>query len=209
MGAKRALCGLILLHLHPTFVYDHFACLYKQPVIVIFSLLTMFGYDRSKLNVSLVPADENYKPLKPLIDDGSHHRPRFEGWRYAVLLCSLFTSSVLFVNISVMTWAVATHGWGGREGRQVLYEGSCDKASRLNTGLHFIINALSTVILSSSSYCMQCLSAPTRGETEFAHLEGRWMDIGIFSVRNLKRIARKRSILWCILGISTVPIHWL
>ncbi|KAF2105458.1 hypothetical protein BDV96DRAFT_560385 [Lophiotrema nucula] len=164
----------------------------------------MFGHDRLKLNAPSVAADEKREPL---INDGSHQRTRFEGWRYAVLLCSLFTLLVLVVNIAVTIWAIATHGWGGSEGRQVLYEGSCEKASRLNTGLHFIINALSTVILSSSSYCMQCLSAPTRRETDLAHAKGRWVDVGILSVRNLKRIARRRSVLWCILGISTIPIH--
>jgi hypothetical protein len=72
-----------------------------------------------------------------------------------------------------------------------------------------LINALSTILLSASNYTMQCLSAPTRSEVDDAHSTGKWLDIGVPSVRNLGRIARKRVILWWLLGASSLPLHLL
>lgn len=79
----------------------------------------------------------------------------------------------------------------------------------MNTGIHLAINALSTILLSSSNYCMQCLSAPTRKELDNAHSKGKWLDIGVMSTRNLRGIATKRVVLWWLLGISSLPLHLL
>jgi hypothetical protein len=66
---------------------------------------------------------------------------------------------------------------------------------------------LSTVLLSGSNYCMQCLSAPSREEVNAAHAKGKWLDIGIPSVHNLKSISMKKVGLWWCLGLSSVPLH--
>lgn len=79
----------------------------------------------------------------------------------------------------------------------------------MNSYLHFAINLLSTILLSSSNYCMQCLSAPTRKEVNTAHAKGVWLDIGIPSMRNLRYIDRRRVILWGLLGLSSLPLHLL
>ena len=70
-------------------------------------------------------------------------------------------------------------------------------------------NGLSTLLLGSSNYCMQCLASPTREELDTAHGQHVWLDIGIPSVRNLLRIAPSRRIFWCILAASTIPLHLL
>ncbi|KAH0559694.1 hypothetical protein GP486_003791 [Trichoglossum hirsutum] len=54
---------------------------------------------------------------------------------------------------------------------------------------------------------MQALSAPTRAEVDREHSKKVWLDIGVMSVRNLWRIARFRVIMWCCLGLSSVPLH--
>ncbi|KAH7392189.1 hypothetical protein DE146DRAFT_661877 [Phaeosphaeria sp. MPI-PUGE-AT-0046c] len=56
---------------------------------------------------------------------------------------------------------------------------------------------------------MQCMTAPTRGEVDRAHAARRWLDIGVPSFRNLRRIGRDRLVLWLLLGLSSLPLHLL
>ncbi|KAJ5777653.1 hypothetical protein N7520_000899 [Penicillium odoratum] len=51
--------------------------------------------------------------------------------------------------------------------------------------------------------------APSRADVELAHQKHKWLDIGTFSVRNLRAMNWKRRILWDLLLISPVPIHML
>lgn len=136
----------------------------------------------------------------------SPKRPQFvysEGWRFGAMSCAISTSVVFLVNlVATIIWAVKVKGG-------VLHEGDCDQAKRINLGLHILINALSIIMLSSSNYCMQCLSAPTRKETDHAHARGDWLDIGVQSIRNLRRISKKRAAVWCLLGLSSLPLHLL
>jgi hypothetical protein len=88
-------------------------------------------------------------------------------------------------------------------------EGDCKDVKYLNTGLHVIINIFSTILLSGSNYCMQCLSAPTREDVDQAHAKGKWLVIGVPSFRNLMRISGKRFLLWSLLIISSLPLHLL
>ena len=134
-------------------------------------------------------------------------RSKTSGWRAGVRICALSTLAVLLMNCSMVIWAVCKYKIYG--GQQILYEGNCDSASRLNTVLHLLVNALSTIILSSSNYCMQCLSAPTRQELDKAHHNGKWLHIGIQSTRNLRSISKRRLALWLLLGLSSLPIHLL
>ena len=56
---------------------------------------------------------------------------------------------------------------------------------------------------------MQCLSSPTRSEIDKAHGQGVWLDIGVPSVRNLRRLSTTRIVLWYLLAISSIPLHFL
>lgn len=60
----------------------------------------------------------------------------------------------------------------------------------LSLWLHLVINALSTLLLSATNYAMQCLSSPTRKEVDKPHRHYIWLDIGVLSVRSLRRISR-------------------
>ena len=128
-------------------------------------------------------------------------------WRFGVLACAISTFIVFLINLVVTIWA-GIH-YGNNDGQQILFKGDCDRAGNINTALHLLINVLSTVLLSSSNYCMQCLSAPTRKEVDKAHAKGEWLDIGILSTRNLWGISRKRALMWWILAISSLPLHLL
>lgn len=132
---------------------------------------------------------EQFSLLAP---NPSWQRQKTKGWRFGVLMCGVSALLVFTINLSSFIWSIVRHGLGRRDGMQTLFEGDCTTASKLNTGIHFLINALSTILLSSSNYCMQCLSAPTRKELDDAHSKGRWLDIGVMSTRNLRSIATKR-----------------
>ncbi|KAJ4311882.1 hypothetical protein N0V94_007729 [Neodidymelliopsis sp. IMI 364377] len=133
------------------------------------------------------------------------YRQRFSGWRFGVLNFAFCALAVFLVNLIATIWGSVTHK--ATEG--VLSEGDCERIKTLNSGVHIVINVLSTILLSGSNYCMQCLSAPTRGEVDKAHAARKWLDIGVPSFRNLKHISRRRLILWLLLGSSSIPLHLL
>ena len=132
-------------------------------------------------------------------------RRRFAGWRFAALQFATLAFIVFLINLSVTIWASATNP----ENEGDLDEGDCGRIKNLNRGLHILINILSTLLLSGSNYCMQCLSAPTRADIDRAHETQRWLDVGIPSIRNLKHIGRSRLCLWLLLGVSSIPLHFL
>jgi hypothetical protein len=142
----------------------------------------------------------------------SWRKKRLIGWRFGVISCAAWTTVVLLVNISLLTVSLFKYGPNKDSryaGRRLIFEGDCQKARNLSVGLHLLINTLSTVLLSSSNYCMQCLSAPTRKEIDKAHSKSEWLDVGIVSIRNLRRISWKRAVLWGLILLSSLPIHLL
>lgn len=133
------------------------------------------------------------------------YRQRFIGWRFGILNFAICASIVFLINLIVTIWGSIAHG--GREG--ILNEGECGHIKSLNSGVHVLINVMSTILLSGSNYCMQCMSAPTRREIDKVHAARRWLDVGIPSFRNLRYISRRRLLLWLLLGGSSVPLHLL
>jgi hypothetical protein len=128
---------------------------------------------------------------------------QFTGWRFGALHFSFWAAVVFSINLIVTVWGSTVRSSG------ILLEGECDHVELLNTGLHVLINVLSTILLSGSNYCMQCLSAPTREEVDKAHAQKRWLDIGIPSIRNVRHLGKKRIILWITLAITSLPLHLL
>lgn len=147
---------------------------------------------------------------RDLDDLSDQHVPKkkvFVGWRFGVISGSVSVSIVLVLNLSFTLWTLSQKEIENQLG--TLHEGRCDTVRSLNTAAHLVINIFSTIILASSNYCMQCLSAPTRAEIDKQHAQGMWLDIGILSMRNLRHISRKRALLWIALGISSLPLHLL
>ncbi|KAI9695590.1 MAG: hypothetical protein M1820_008515 [Bogoriella megaspora] len=171
----------------------------------------------SFLSASDLPAQE---PRSFADDSDSLQNRRFWrlrlrfGWRFGVV-CGCFSATVvLLINLVFTIWAsqnqtVAPIATIADSGRVPLFSGSCSKANRIDTAAHLLINTLSTVLLSASNYCMQCLSAPTRSEVDKAHSRKTWADIGVPSVRNLRLIEKRKVILWWLLGLSSLPLHLL
>jgi hypothetical protein len=130
-------------------------------------------------------------------------------WRRSVYWFSGATGAVFTLNLIFTIWA-ATQLKEVVNGIGVLLDyKSCASIKSLNTGLHVLINALSALLLAGSNYCMQCLAAPNRQQVDEAHRSGRWLDIGVTSLRNLFRLGWVNLSLWVVLGISSVPLHLL
>jgi hypothetical protein len=128
------------------------------------------------------------------------------GWRSSARLAAATALLTLVINIGALAWAARMASTSS--GLLVrIYQGACRKVETMNTWVHFAINALSTALLCGSNYCMQCLSAPTRKEIDRAHAHRKWLDIGVYSLRNLSVISRKKRWLWWLLGLSSVPLH--
>ena len=128
--------------------------------------------------------------------------------RSIVLRAQIFVaSSVLIVNLIWTLWATGTYGT--QDGVGTIFLGDCNYSQRLNTYFHVAINVLSTVLLASSNYSMQLVSAPTREEIDRAHQARKWMDIGIPSARNLLGREWKYRVTWVGLALSSAVLHLL
>lgn len=140
--------------------------------------------------------------------DPEHQRAKtFKAWwsrRKTVLTqASILSTLVFLVN------AIGTAVLHSRYPDARLFEGDCATAAHLNSAIHVLINALSSLLLGASNLCMQLLSAPTRAEVDKAHAQRKWLDIGIPSIQNLPRIAWQRTLVWTILAVASLPLHVL
>jgi hypothetical protein len=133
---------------------------------------------------------------------------RPQPWRYGILL-GFYTSLFVFVsNVALLLVGAFLRG-GYSGGIGILYQGKAENVVRTSTAYHVFINVLSTILLTSSNYCMQILCAPTRAEMDHAHKRATWVDIGLLSFRNLQHIPSRRLILWSLLAFSSLPLHLL
>ncbi|KAL4889864.1 hypothetical protein BDV59DRAFT_185642 [Aspergillus ambiguus] len=89
-----------------------------------------------------------------------------------------------------------------------LFEGKCSVAKNWATGIHLVINILSTIMLGASNYCMQCLASPSRADVDNAHRQRLWLSIGIPNIPDLLFYGKgRRRILGFILLTTSLPFH--
>ncbi|KAK0670153.1 hypothetical protein QBC41DRAFT_273392 [Cercophora samala] len=112
---------------------------------------------------------------------------------------------ILISNLASTIFAISRYG--SENGVGLLYEGDCNVVKSLDQWIHLLINVLSTGLLSASNYCMQRLMAPTRENTDKAHQQNNWLDIGVPSFRNFRFVGGWRRAAWLLLGLSSLPIH--
>ncbi|KAL4914499.1 hypothetical protein BDW62DRAFT_213385 [Aspergillus aurantiobrunneus] len=127
------------------------------------------------------------------------------GWKFTLSLASTGSIIVLSFNLGFLLWAVDRDRV--KENRGILYQGDCARVRHLSTGLHLLINILSTTLLGGSNYGMQCLCAPTRKDIDRLHGTGKWLDTGVPSLRNLFHVSKIRALLWICLMLSSLPLH--
>jgi hypothetical protein len=134
-------------------------------------------------------------------------------WIKGAMLCALVTALIGILN-AILTIIAAGIAYSKKASDShftyaELYQGDCSITSNWTTGMHLVINVLSSILLAASNYVMQCLSAPSRADIDKAHSKGNWLDIGTLSVRNFWVTDVKSKILWGLLCVSSLPIHML
>lgn len=167
------------------------------------------------LDVSTIDDDtrfasvERLGPWFPEADPAHPEAQTFRTWRSKrqIILggCSIIALLTLLINVSTTIYFKMKYETDGGLGR--IYHGDCSQSHRLNSGLHILINVLSTTLLAASNLCMQLLVAPTRREIDEAHGNYVWIDIEVPSFRNLKHIGRRRTMAVFLLATSSVPLH--
>jgi hypothetical protein len=121
-----------------------------------------------------------------------------------------FCSSLIVLIGNSAILAVALQSQQSASGSmRALVEDGPDRTHVLSTVYHILINFCSTILLSSSKYAMQILSAPTRDEIDQPHVDGGWLEIGTMSLHNLWHIRRTRTVLWLLFTVSSLPLHLL
>ena len=129
------------------------------------------------------------------------------GYRVGVFFCAGLVGTVSLINSILTIWAWKSFGVDA--GLGIIQHGSCKQTKKLSLWLHLAINILGTAMLSASNYTMQCLSSPTRQDIDKAHAQNIWLDIGVPSLRNLRRVSPRRIVLWWLLALTSLPLHLL
>ncbi|KAL4779057.1 hypothetical protein BJX76DRAFT_365635 [Aspergillus varians] len=145
-----------------------------------------------------------YDIKPPASRKGRGRRRRVGPWKRTLYLGTIWACTILILNLVLVIWASTRRS---PDGASVLYAGDCGRTKQISSGVHILINMLSTGMLGTSHFAMQSLSAPTREDVDRAHAESRWLDIGVPSIRNLLSIPRMRRWLWLGLVASSVPLH--
>lgn len=74
-----------------------------------------------------------------------------QGWRLTTLLAFVASSVVFVTSLALLVWYYTSAPM--TDGVKVLYSGSCNKASSVDTWIHLMINVFSTTLLASSNFC--------------------------------------------------------
>lgn len=147
------------------------------------------------------------------VEDNVAERLQADGWRFGASVAAITTGVIATINfiMSVVFLNVDNSSSGSSTSKMLteLFHGSCEKAATLNTWTHLAINVISACLLAGSNFTMQVLIAPTRRDIDRAHAKERWLDIGLPSMRNLGHIGRRRSCLWWVLALTSLPLHLL
>lgn len=81
------------------------------------------------------------------------------------------------------------------------------RPKNISTAAHVAINALSTLLLGASNYCMHIVSAPSRRDIDKMHSRKKVLDIGLNSISNTFKLGWSRRAVWILLGLSSIPLH--
>jgi hypothetical protein len=129
-------------------------------------------------------------------------------WRLGLLIGCGASGLVLIINITILLVG-AFHYGGFQNGIGTLAQGQSRSITHRSTAYHVLINLASTILLTSSNYCMQVLCSPTREEVDQAHRHIQWLNLGVLSPHNLRHVTVRRILLFWTLGLSSVPLHLL
>lgn len=131
----------------------------------------------------------------------------WKGWRRSTALFALASLVAFLANVATLIWASRQKRI--QDNTVLVYQGSERKMKDLNAGLHAVITGLSSLLLAGGNACMQVMMAPSRKDIDDAHSKGHWLDIGVSGLRNLFTIPVKRTFIWLVVALTTVPLHLL
>ncbi|GAP84526.1 hypothetical protein SAMD00023353_1100470 [Rosellinia necatrix] len=132
-------------------------------------------------------------------------RRHFTGWRGGVVYNTLLTFLILVVGIiSLILVVTRTKVFSGQ---LAIYTGNCAEATRINIGIHVVINVFTVVLLAGANYTFQVLTSPTRSEITEAHDRKRWLDIGVSSLRNLAHVSVFRAVMGGVTLLVAIAIQ--
>jgi hypothetical protein len=117
---------------------------------------------------------------------------------------TVLSAVVLLTNVIWLSYALANYGV--RDGLGIISRGSCQSLKGLDIWLHLLINVLSTCLQSATNMHVAAFSSPSRQEVDSAHQAQHWLHLGVFSIRNLPRIARGKAGLVLFLLVSCVCV---
>jgi hypothetical protein len=132
-----------------------------------------------------------------------------------LLLCGLTVASILKTDLSqISNDGIHNDNISRADAMRNIfqfYDSSCSErtAQNINTVLHLIVNAVSSTVLASSNFFSQVLSSPSRAEVDVSHAQGRSLDIGVLSWRNVLRLSPFKTVAWIALLITSLPLHLL
>ncbi|KAL5319628.1 hypothetical protein ACEPPN_012683 [Leptodophora sp. 'Broadleaf-Isolate-01'] len=168
---------------------------------VVPSFMSVPDYSSIELgNITQVTTSQD-----PLTSKSLPTSPARKGWKKGIIWAAGLALFVLVFNVLFLGIVIAKYG--AKDGLGPLFTGDCDKASSFNSGIHVVINIMSTLLLGASNYVMQVLGAPTRAQVDAAHRKQVSLFIGVPNLRNLKWVGSRRLILWLLLCLSALPLH--
>ncbi|KAK3329266.1 hypothetical protein B0H66DRAFT_17750 [Apodospora peruviana] len=137
------------------------------------------------------------------------------GWRTTARLLTGLTTGLTVVLVALLIVSKTVYGpvtsskddTNSIVTRSTVFTGNCNTASRTNLALHLLINAVSSAVLASSNFFMQVLAAPSRSQIDRAHANGRWLEIGVPSFRNIRFLSWPNLLCWGLFALSSVPLH--
>ncbi|KAJ3576352.1 hypothetical protein NPX13_g3727 [Xylaria arbuscula] len=132
-------------------------------------------------------------------------RRHFTGWRGGIVYNILLAFLILIVGIiSLILVVTRTKVFSGQ---LAIFEGDCSTASRINIGVHVVINVFTVVLLAGANYVFQILTSPTRREVTAAHDRKQWLDIGMCSLRNFLHVSGFRAGLAAVIIVVAIAIQ--
>src|SRR4051794_724422 len=96
------------------------------------------------------PEDDVDKERATGSKEGSE--PKTANWKRTLYLGSATSVIVLLINLVMVLWARLRQSEYGRS--VLLLSEDCDRIKGLSTGVHLLINILSTLLLSASNFAM-------------------------------------------------------
>ncbi|KAL4798811.1 hypothetical protein BDV19DRAFT_385894 [Aspergillus venezuelensis] len=148
--------------------------------------------------------------LSQYIPGLDYKNPQTRSWtgKRTTLLILQTTLAVVTLSlaIGIIIWAIKAHPPNSRA-VGTFFVGACSTTTTLNSALHVLLNSVGSLFLAAGTYCMQILVAPSPEDINRAHRKGVALDIGVPSVRNLRHIAKPRSITWLGFGIVATVMH--